>query len=162
MRISGNEPTVGREHLLKVLERIPTDILFILETNGLLIGSDISYAEDLARFQNLQVRVSLKGTTEEEFSALTGAAPEGFALQIQALEHLSTAQVKAYPAVMISFSPLENVRALRKRLEAVDTEFSDFEVEELVLYGSVEDRLKKTGLWPFTAHDPRRIPPQQI
>ena len=30
IRISGNEPTLGREHLIKVLELVPKDILFIL------------------------------------------------------------------------------------------------------------------------------------
>jgi len=34
------------------------------------------------------VRVSLKGTTEEEFGRLTGAQPGFFRLQIQAVENL--------------------------------------------------------------------------
>jgi uncharacterized Fe-S cluster-containing radical SAM superfamily protein len=33
--ISGNEPTIAREHLLKVLEMVPFDMHFILETNEL-------------------------------------------------------------------------------------------------------------------------------
>ncbi|MDP2767466.1 MAG: radical SAM protein, partial [Candidatus Methanoperedens sp.] len=37
LRISGNEPTLCREHLIRVLELIPQDYLFILETNGILI-----------------------------------------------------------------------------------------------------------------------------
>ena len=57
VRIRGNEPTLGREHLVKVLERIPPDIVFILETNGLLLGHDSTYAQDLAKFENLYVRV---------------------------------------------------------------------------------------------------------
>ncbi len=39
LRISGNEPTICREHLMKVLELIPKGYLFIIETNGILIGS---------------------------------------------------------------------------------------------------------------------------
>ena len=162
VRISGNEPTLGREHLLEVLERIPPDMMFILETNGLLLGHDRTYAEDLARFGNLYVRVSLKGTSGEEFSALTGAAPEGFTLQVEGLKNLSRAGVKAHAAVMVSFSPPENVRALQESLKAIDPALEDIEVEELVLYGSVEERLKKAGLLHKTAHDPRRIPPEQI
>ena len=80
VRISGNEPTVGREHLLKVLELIPKDILFILETNGILIGHDKTYAEDLAKYKNVYVRMSFKGCNEEEFSVLTGAEAEDFIL----------------------------------------------------------------------------------
>ena len=62
LRVSGNEPTIGREHLLKLLELIPPDIQFILETNGILIGHDKSYAEDLSRFEfGLVFRWTLKG-----------------------------------------------------------------------------------------------------
>ena len=88
VRISGNEPTIGWEHLVKVLDLIDGRYLFILETNGILIGAHEAYAEDLSGSGNLHVRVSLKGTCGEEFSRLTGAFPEGFDLQIKALEHL--------------------------------------------------------------------------
>ena len=104
MRISGNEPTIAREHLLKVLKLIPRANQFILETNGILIGYEKTYADDLSRFENLYVRVSLKGTNEEEFSALTGAEPMGFGLQIKGLENLVRAGVRVHPAVMVSFS----------------------------------------------------------
>jgi uncharacterized Fe-S cluster-containing radical SAM superfamily protein len=67
VRISGSEPTVSTDHLLGVLDLIPMDLQFILETNGTLIGHDEDYAWDLARYRNLHVRVSLKGTNEEEF-----------------------------------------------------------------------------------------------
>ncbi|NIM14534.1 MAG: radical SAM protein [Candidatus Aminicenantes bacterium] len=145
LRISGNEPTIAREHLLKVLEQIPGEFRFILETNGILIGHDKTYAEDLARFENLYVRVSLKGTTEEEFSALTGAAPSGFELQIKALENLYRAGVQVHPAVMISFSPLNNLKPLQQRLAKITPAFRNIEIEELMLYGHVEERLRKAG-----------------
>ena len=48
LRISGNEPTIARDHLIRVLELIPKNLLFILETNGILIGADETYAQDLA------------------------------------------------------------------------------------------------------------------
>ncbi len=162
MRISGNEPTICREHLIRVLELIPKDYLFILETNGILIGSDLSYAEELSRFPNLYVRVSLKGTCEEEFSNLTGAAPKGFQLQIKALENLLKYGVNAHPACMISFSPVENIRALRKRLNVLNPSFEDFEVEELILYPSVEGRLRKLKINYITGHRPESIPTEQI
>ena len=38
LRISGNEPTIARDHLIKVLELIPKNRLFILETNGILLN----------------------------------------------------------------------------------------------------------------------------
>jgi uncharacterized Fe-S cluster-containing radical SAM superfamily protein len=152
IRISGNEPTICREHLLKVLGLIDTKYLFILETNGILIGNDQGYAKALARFQNLLVRVSLKGTCEEEFSKLTGAIPEGFQLQLKALENLVRSKVRCQPACMISFSPPENIRSLRKRLKAVRPDFEDFEAEELILYPHIEERLRKLAIPYFTAY----------
>ena len=154
IRISGNEPTIARDHLVKVLEQIPPQFLFILETNGILIGHDKTYAGDLARFENLYVRVSLKGTNEEEFSALTGAEPVGFELQIKALENLHRAGVRVHPAVMISFSPFDYVLALRKQLSKINREFEDIEVEELALYGDVEERLRKAKITCETSYPP--------
>lgn len=162
LRISGNEPTICREHLIKVLGLIPRDYLFILETNGILIGNDPSYAEELSRFPNIHVRVSLKGTNEEEFSMLTGAGPSGFKLQLKALEHLMRYGVAAHPACMISFSTPENIIALRKRLKEIDPGLEDFEVEELILYPSVEERLKKLKIGYLSGYRPDRIPKEQI
>jgi uncharacterized Fe-S cluster-containing radical SAM superfamily protein len=162
IRISGNEPTICRRPLISVLELIPKDYLFILETNGILIGNDEKYAEDLSRFSNLYVRVSLKGTCEEEFSMLTGAIPEGFQLQLKALEHLVRCKVNTHPACMISFSSNDNIHTLRKRLRAINPAFEDFEVEELILYPAVEERLKKLKIEFRTGHRPDKIPFEQI
>lgn len=162
LRISGNEPTICREHLIKLLELIPEKYLFILETNGILIGSDITYAEELSKFPNLYVRVSLKGTNEEEFSRLTGAVPEGFGLQLNSLKNLVKCGVNVRPACMISFSPPENIADLRKRLRAIAPGFESFEVEELILYPSVEKRLKKLKIDYSRGYKPECIPPEQI
>jgi len=162
VRISGNEPTLCREHLLEVLQYIPKNLRFILETNGILIGHDPSYAKALAAFNNLHVRVSLKGASEEEFSRLTGARPKDFALQLAALENLLAAGVSVHPAVMISFSSERNIEALRKRLARIAPAFADFEVEEVVLYGDTEKRLQKAGLEYRRAYRPQQIPPEQV
>ncbi len=162
VRISGNEPTICRAHLLKVIAAIPHDLTFVLETNGILIGHDPGYASDLAAFPNLYVRVSLKGTNEEEFSRLTGAVPEGFRLSLAALAHLWQARVPVRAAVMVSFSPEENVHALRRRLGAIAPELADLEIEELVLYEGIAERLHRAGLTYRTAYTPRHIPPEQV
>jgi len=162
MRISGNEPTLCWEHLLKVLELINGKFLFILETNGILIGHNDEYAKELSKFKNIYVRVSLKGTCEEEFSKLTTSLPDGFTLQLKALENLSRYKVQGHPACMISFSPPENIKALRKRLKAIHSDFEDFEVEELILYPHVEERLKKLNIQYLTSYKPDNIPPEQI
>ncbi len=146
VRISGNEPTLHRSHLLRVLDLIPKDIRFILETNGILIGHDASYAKDLSRFPNLNVRVSLKGACPEDFTRLTTARPEGFSYQVNALEHLVKEGVDCFPAVITDFSSGEAIKKLKQELKAIRPDFEDFEEEELILYPFVSENIQKAGL----------------
>jgi uncharacterized Fe-S cluster-containing radical SAM superfamily protein len=148
VRISGNEPTVHRSHLLRVLQLIPKEIQFILETNGILIGHDSSYAKDLSRFPNLHVRVSLKGACPEDFARLTAAMSEGFTFQLKALENLSEEGVDCFPAVMANFSSQEERWNLRQKLRSIRSDFADFEEEEIILYPFVIDHLQKANLKP--------------
>jgi len=145
IRISGNEPTLHRSHLLKVLELIPKEIRFILETNGILIGHDPSYAKELSRFPHLYVRVSLKGACPEDFTRLTNAKPEGFEYQFKALEYLLEEGIDCFPAVMANFSSQEEIKKLKQRLKEIRPDFADFEEEELILYPFVEENLKEAG-----------------
>jgi uncharacterized Fe-S cluster-containing radical SAM superfamily protein len=146
VRISGNEPTLHRSHLLKVLKLIPEEFRFILETNGILIGYDPSYAKDLSRFPRLYARVSLKGACPEDFTKLTKAKSEGFEYQLKALEHLVGEGVDCFPAVMADFSSQEEIKKLRRKLKEIRPDFEDFEEEELISYPFVLDHLQKAGL----------------
>ncbi|MGQ9722454.1 MAG: radical SAM protein, partial [Candidatus Jordarchaeum sp.] len=137
LRISGNEPTVGKEHLFRILEMVErTDYTFVLETSGILL--DANYVKRLSEFSNIHVRVSLKGANEEEFTRLTGAKPEGFQLQLNALKNLVEAGVSCNPALMSSFSTEENVKKLIRRLSEIDQNLpSAFEDEIVILYPKV-------------------------
>lgn len=162
VRLSGHEPTLAMPHLLAVLTHLPLDLSFILETNGIVLGAEPRWAAALATFPQVFVRVSLKGTDEAEFSQLTGARPEGFALQLAALEHLLAAGVECHPAVMVSFSPEDRIEALRLRLAQITPAFADFEVEELILYPAVAKRLAERGLSYRSAYLPDDLPQGQI
>jgi len=164
VRLSGGEPTIGRDHLLSLLSELHgAGVSFILETNGIPLGRDEGYARGLARYDFLHVRVSLKGCSEEEFSILTGADPDGFKLQLRALEYLSRLGVECHPAVMISFSSEESFKRLLERLRGIDPRLADeVEVEELILYPHVVDRLKRYSLNYLTGYPPSRVPPDQI
>jgi uncharacterized Fe-S cluster-containing radical SAM superfamily protein len=154
-RISGNEPALHRSHLLKVLELIPKGIRFILETNGILIGHDPSYAKDLSRFPYLSVRVSLKGASPQDFTSLTETKPEGFNYQLKALEHLVEEGVDCFPAAMTNFSSQEEMKRLRERLKEIRPDFYDFEEEDLILYPFVEENLRsKEDLWKRVSRSP--------
>ncbi|HDD05251.1 MAG TPA: radical SAM protein [Candidatus Aenigmarchaeota archaeon] len=141
VRISGNEPTLCEKHLLRVLELFQeTDLLFILETNGTLL--DERYVRKLSRFDNLHVRVSLKGTNEEEFRALTGTS--GFQKQLDALKNLLDHGVSFHPAVMVSFSSKQNFERLLEELKEMDPHLvKSLEVEEVVPYPHVREKIRE-------------------
>jgi len=145
-RISGGEPTINWQHLIKVLEHLSkTGLNLILETNGILIGYNEEYAKQLSDYKDfIHVRVSFKGSTPEEFSKLTGAGPDFFELQIHALKNLNSANIPCHPAIMKSFSKPESIERLRDRLETINPSFYDIEEESLILYDSIKKRLNKT------------------
>ena len=74
-----------------------------------------------------------------------------------AKENLSRANVYSRPAVMVSFSPVASIEALKRRLGRIDKGFEDIEIEELVLYGDIEKRLKRSKLRYVTAYEPEHI-----
>jgi len=158
VRISGGEPTLGREHLFQILKDLRNKrVRFILETNGILIGEDATYAQELALYPFLHVRVSLKGCTEEEFARLTGAEPSGFRLQLAALKNLLEAGVSSHPAVMLSFSPKEAVDHLYNTIWKIDPRMhSEVEREEVILYPHVLTKLKQSGLHYHSGHLPEK------
>lgn len=164
VRVSGNEPTIGREHLLSLMELTEqAGYMFILETNGILIGHDKGYARALSKFSKVHVRVSIKGTCPEEFSKLTGALPKFFNLQLNALGNLLDSGVSCHPAVMLSFSTKEGFKNLIGRLEEISRSLvNEVEEEYLFMYPHVERRLRAAGITPHTSYMPSSIPPDLI
>jgi len=154
LRVSGGEPTIGKRHLLQLLDNLSgRGLSFILETNGILIGDNSKYAEDLSEYPFLHVRVSLKGCNEKEFTMLTDTQPEGFTLQLEALKNLLNTGVKCHPAVMVSFATKESVRQLTYRLRSINPSLAeDLETEELILYPKVKRRIERYNLKYYTAY----------
>ncbi|ABL78977.1 radical SAM protein [Thermofilum pendens] len=165
VRISGNEPTIAWDHLLRVIELLEADgrFRFVLETNGILIGADKSKARDLSKFSSVHVRVSLKGASEEEFHLLTGARREFYRLQLEALRNLLDEGVPAHPAVMLSFSEPRAVDELKARLAEIDRSLvEEFEEEYVFLYPHVVEQLRRAGLQPRVAFEPDNIPEELV
>lgn len=164
LRVSGGEPTIGKTHLLGLLENLKgKGYSFILETNGILIAHDEKYAESLARYDYVHVRVSLKGCNEMEFAMLTGAVPEGFRLQLKALKNLVDAGVSCHPSVMASFSTGKSLNALVEKVSKISQSLAEeIEVEELILYPHVARRLEVKGLKCYRAYTPNKVPPEQV
>jgi uncharacterized Fe-S cluster-containing radical SAM superfamily protein len=167
VRLSGAEPTISRRHLLDLIELFDErGITFILETNGLLIGNDPSYAKDLAAHPNVVVRVSFKGANAEEFHRLTGARAEFFELQFRAIENLVSAGLEpgreVYAAAMIGFSDDNSIRDFVRRLTSIDERLADVDWEYVILYRHVEEQLRRLGLRPRRAVTPDNIPVSMV
>ena len=143
LRISGGEPTIGKQHLIDVLENIKTKYLFILETNGILLGYDKKYIEALSVFENLHVRVCMKGADSEEFSLFTGAE-KGFEYQIKALQYLRDKQMNFNIALVSAHK--EKKQHFFQRLVEMDLDKVMIEEEEIKLYPMVRKRLQNEKL----------------
>ncbi|MFQ5887135.1 MAG: radical SAM protein [Candidatus Hydrothermarchaeales archaeon] len=145
-RISGNEPTLCKDHLLGVIENLEKEdpkILFILETNGVILGQDTGFIEKLKGFRNLHVRVSFKTGNPENFKKITARPEEWFEYQIDAVKGLYENRVPFHPAIVSEYYD-EN---LTKRLAEISTEIArNLEFEDLKIYPWMQKRMKKRGL----------------
>lgn len=169
-RLSGGEPTIGHDHLIEVIDLV-TDkgIIFVLETNGVLIGADEKLAKRLAEFhkRGLEIRVSIKGTSPEEFYMLTGAKPFGWELQLKTLKLLIDYGLEpaeeVYPAVMLSFTDERGVKRIKNLLRRIHPKLaSSIDPEYVILYPHVVKLLKMTGLKPRIAYSPDGLPAELI
>lgn len=151
VRISDGEPTIGRDHLLGLIELVEkSDISkFYLETNGTLLGNDESYVRDLSKFRKLVVRVSLKGGTPEAFSRITHAVPEAFELPFQAIRDLNKYKIDFNVSAMSGdprfMDPLDRI-SLISRLGTIDPALVlKLEEEMTILFATARKRLKAEG-----------------
>ncbi len=149
LRVSGCEPTLGKEHLLKLLEYVEqSDYPFYLETNGVLFGADRDYVEKLSRFSPfIYVRVSFKAATPEGFTVRTGAIGKYYELPFKALEHLLDEGIHARAAAMTDSKvmPKEERALLIEKLNEIDpsARYSEMlEEENIDGYDTTIKRLK--------------------
>ena len=149
---SASEGTLGRQHLFDLLDLVEeSEFVYVLETNGMTLGADRSFAEELAKYQKLHVRVSIKGTNADEFHELTGAKASSYELPFRALEHLMEAGVSCNASVTISFSDNEGIGDVKRRLcEIRPGLLKSLELENITLFPKVAERLREEGLVPRT------------
>ena len=151
-RISGAEPTLGKAHLLALLEKVEKSSfsLFILETNGILIGADADYARQIARFKKVHTRVALKAGTPEAFTKKTGARPEAFELPFQGIMNLLKAGASFHVAAMTAdprFVTRQERESLLERLASIHPALvSNLEEEVVSPYHAALERLQHAGI----------------
>ena len=147
LRVSGGEPTLNREHLLELLDLVdPTGHLFVLETNGILIGHDRSYAEALAKYQNLYIRVSIKAGDAWGFERRTGALGDFFEFPYKAVEYLLEQQTDMRVACMSDPRIMQHKERLEmiRRLERIG--YCDYlEEEDCNPYPTAVARMRYAG-----------------
>ena len=157
VRVTGGEPTLCFNHLEGVIERVNEEgLIFILETNGILIGYNKELAERLSSY-NVYVRVSIKAPTAVTFSKVTGARPEAFEYQLRALENLVEAGIeppRVRAALVLGYGSEREYAELVRRLAEIHPALVDVELEVIVLYPSVEKRLERLGLLPRVFYRP--------
>jgi len=149
LRLSGCEPTLGKEHLLSVLENVErSNYPFYLETNGILFGADKDYVKKLSRFSRfIYVRVSFKAATPEGFTQRTGAMGEYYDLPFKALKYLLSEGIYARAAAMTDsrIMPREEREILIQMLDEIDPKANyakTLEEEVIDAYDTTVKRMK--------------------
>lgn len=148
LRLSGCEPTLGKKHLLSILPDIAESRypLFILETNGIVLGSDRDYAKQLAKFADkLYVRVSFKAATPEGFTQRTGALGNYYELPFKALKYLLDEGIYTRAAAMTDprVMPRKEREILIRKLSEIDSRIAgDLEEEQINEYQTTINRMK--------------------
>ena len=152
LRVSGCEPTLGKEHLLRLLDDVKeSGYPFYLETNGIMFGADTDYVKGLSEFSKLlYVRVSFKAATPEGFTERTGAIGEHYELPFKALKRLLDEGIYARAAAMTDprVMPKEERSILIERLDRIDpiARYSKtLEEETMDAYDTTIKRLKASS-----------------
>ena len=156
LRVSGCEPTLGKDHLLRLLDHVKeSGYPFYLETNGVLFGADIDYVKRLSEFSKfIYVRVSFKAATPEGFTERTGAMGKYYELPFKALKLLLDEGIYARAATMTDSKIMsrEERRILLERLNEIDpvARYSEtLEEETMDAYGTTLKRLKAASDFEF-------------
>jgi uncharacterized Fe-S cluster-containing radical SAM superfamily protein len=110
-RVSGAEPTLCPEHICGILELVHRDAdlfdLFVIETNGVVIGTEENLASRLAQYASRDadtvghVRLSIRGGLPDPFMNKTGCSPEFLHLPFIAAQHLWDAGASFHVAVVV-------------------------------------------------------------
>ena len=147
---SASEGTLGKQHLFELLELVDnSELVYVLETNGMTLGNEPKFSEELSRFKNLHVRVSIKGCTKDEYSTLTNACPESYELPYKALSYLITNKVSCNACLSISFSNKNSISIAEERLYKIKPGIlKSLEKEYITMFPKVKKRLEKHGIYP--------------
>lgn len=151
MRISGAEPTLGKKHLLGLLEHVENSEfkLFILETNGIYFGIDKDYVQAVSKFTKPHIRVGLKAGTPEGFQERTGASKDFFELPFQGIKNLLDSGASFHVASMSAdprFMGKEERKKLILKLSELEPQLAlNLEEEVVDHYNTTLKRLEHAG-----------------
>jgi len=150
-RLTGGEPTIAWEHTLEVAGLLASrGRLFVLETNGILLGAGRVEPTGLPRGASF-VRVSIKAPTPEWFERVTGAASWAWRLQLRALERLLEAGLEPGRDFRASVSIIPGLAReysrLLEELEGIHPALVEtLEPEPIRVYPHVRALLEARGL----------------
>jgi uncharacterized Fe-S cluster-containing radical SAM superfamily protein len=87
-------------NVIRTVELSDQTLLFVLETNGIKLGEDEKYVDELSKCHNLHVRLSFKTGAPENFTQITNRPKEWFELQIKAAKNLYNNNMSFHTAIV--------------------------------------------------------------
>lgn len=149
--ITGTEPTVGRQHLIKLAslaENEESIDYFVIDTNGILLGADKSYVSSLSKYPKCMLCLGLKAGTPERFEQITGAQARFYDLPFKAIEYCLDYKLKFNLCAMTDprIMPQKEKEALHSKLCDIDPFLEKAARDQILLpFPIAIKRLEKAG-----------------
>ena len=137
--ILGNQ---SLDHLISILELAECD-RFLIETNGIMLGHDLSFLAKLKPFRDIvRLRICAKAHDAATFETITGADKKYFELPFNALHEANRLEFHLHLASMPQFVD-------QYKLRKASGWKGEMNSEDLQLYPGIAQRLRDRGLWKF-------------
>lgn len=129
--------------MIRAVERLNPNLIFVLEKNGIKLGEDETYVDELSEYHTVHIRLSFKTGTPDNFELITNRRKEWFELQLKAAERLYQNKVSFHIALVADYAH----HYLIDRLQCIAPELIDgIEYENITMYSHIRRRMKERGL----------------
>jgi uncharacterized Fe-S cluster-containing radical SAM superfamily protein len=142
IRMTGTEAIMGQNtfnHLNKLIELVLSNIdncIFIIETNGIMLGINPYLISQLYKSNRLYIRICFKGKDPDTFSKTTGTFKEYYEYQHTAVEEIEKRGINCMLAIADIYGDIENI------CEMYPTK--SIEKEKIICYNkTIKERMKK-------------------
>jgi len=143
IRLTGMEPIMADHHLVEVIDQLDDSITVRIDTNGMLLTHN--YISRFNGANDLEIRLSFKGSNPENFSRLASVGTDQFQRQIDAFRACIAEDV-SLDSVLVGVFGEEERDELREKLQPISGKHAaELELEKLRYCPENRKKLQERG-----------------